>query len=405
MISKAALVIVLGVCTRTFAYEAFLAGANLCCCPVSEGKYSWAWNGKGAQPSGYDKCNSQCKEGGDDCGKKPEKVCPGNAQYVELSPLAEDKLPTCVDACLYLEGEEKTKCENFCNFPVPAFQSCDAGCQWAGMPGNTKEGKIKCAEGFCSCTAAPSHYSDVITKATKRSVCKGVCACSADSNVKECRALVDLFTGTKGTSWKAKRAWLSTKHVCSWENVKCNSANRVTELNMPNNDLEGSLATSISGLDEVVVLSLHNNKLSKTIPNAITTLAKMRKLDLHKNQLTGKLPTDIGKLQALEKLYVYDNLLDNSKGALPASASALNAMFFSNGCNLESGGTDGAPRSFAWSGRYKGTNPGQNIKPGGKACELYSKDALDPVRRADGCYFQESIVPDACLSTKSDKSE
>lgn len=403
MLRKSALVIFLGICSRTYAYEALLSGENLCCCPVSLGKYSWAWNGKGTQPTGYEECSTKCQDGGDSCGKKPEKVCAGNSQYVELNALAEPTLPKCIDACLYLAGDEKTKCEAFCNFPAPDFQSCDAGCQWAAMPGNTLEGKIKCAEGFCSCTAPSSHYTDVITKPTKRTVCKGVCACSPDSNAKECRALVDLFVGTKGTAWKSKRAWLSSKHVCAWDNVKCNSDNRITELNMPGNNMEGTLASSIAGLDELVVLSLHNNKFSKSIPNGITALTKLRKLDLHKNQLTGKLPTDIGKLQALEKLYVYDNLLDNSKGSLPASASTLNAMFYSNGCTLESGGTGGAPRSFVWNGRYKGTNPGQNVKPGGKACELYSKDALDPVRRSDGCYIQEATVPDACLSTKSDK--
>lgn len=174
----------------------------------------------------------------------------------------------------------------------------------------------------------------------------------------ECKALSDFYTATQGHAWTNNQGWnqMGQKNyveLCTWKGVNC-TATKVTALQLPNNNLNGSLPNTFKQLNHLerldlsrnvslrnVLIQLHhphlkelnlngsqlneafpvnffqrNSKLEKvfltdsalhgTLPRLALTL---KELMLNKNRLTGKIPSSLAQLQHLEKLNLEDNLL------------------------------------------------------------------------------------------------
>ncbi len=134
-------------------------------------------------------------------------------------------------------------------------------------------------------------------------------------------ALVALYDSTNGDEWISNDNWNSGP-VEAWYGVHV-SGNRVTELNLGYNNLEGTFPTSISNLTGLEYLYLNSNQLTGSIPSSIGNLTSLEYLDLKYNQLTGPIPAEIWDLTSLRVL-----LLDNNQltGSIPQEIGNLTSL-------------------------------------------------------------------------------
>ena len=153
--------------------------------------------------------------------------------------------------------------------------------------------------------------------------------------------LSTLYYSTSGEAWENDFRWLSNEDECSWHTSEeefpiCNLVGELDELDLNNNNLQGTLPwaelsllkdrllvvdvldNNIGGIlppilgemTSLVVLDLFSNKIESSIPTEIGNLGrKLKYVDLDNNLLSGKLPTELGMLQSLETLWLNNNLL------------------------------------------------------------------------------------------------
>ena len=138
----------------------------------------------------------------------------------------------------------------------------------------------------------------------------------------ECLALETLYNNTSGAQWNEKAGWLVTTTPCSWYGVTC-QAGHVTELDLQDNRLDGSLPSQLSNLTSLRRLLLLRNDLAGPIPTSLSNLSQLRELDLSENDLTGGIPTQLGALAQLQRLRLSNNLLT---GQIPTQLANLPAL-------------------------------------------------------------------------------
>ncbi len=101
-------------------------------------------------------------------------------------------------------------------------------------------------------------------------------------------ALVAFYTATNGASWTNKTNWLIGK-VETWYGVVV-SDGRVTEINLPSNNLTGSLP-NLSALTGLTKLAIPFNLVQNGIPATLNNLTSLEHLDLRSNRFTGIIPS------------------------------------------------------------------------------------------------------------------
>ena len=142
-------------------------------------------------------------------------------------------------------------------------------------------------------------------------------------------ALVAIYDATDGDNWTDNTNWKSQEPVEDWYGVTVENG-VVTELDLEDNNLTGTLPSAIGDLTSLEVLWLSINSLSGAIPTEIGNLTRLETLELGDN-LTGAIPTEIGNLTRLEELSLGSNLT----GAIPAEIGNLtNLRWLSLGGNL-----------------------------------------------------------------------
>ena len=127
--------------------------------------------------------------------------------------------------------------------------------------------------------------------------------------------LVAFYESTGGQQWSDKSNWLSDRPLESWYGVTVNAEGRVTEIDLPNNNLRGDLTPELGYLEELATLRVNQNQLTGPIPPAVGMLTRLQHLELSSNQLTGVIPTELGLLARLEELLLSSNRL---AGSIPA---------------------------------------------------------------------------------------
>jgi Leucine-rich repeat (LRR) protein len=118
----------------------------------------------------------------------------------------------------------------------------------------------------------------------------------------ECEALVALYNTTGGDAWTNHDDWLTVNRPCLWHGVSCDSNYHITQVNLSNNNLVGSIPQAITDLIYLRALNLPNNQLSGGMPTAFGSLIYLQTLNLSNNQLTGAMPHfgDTNDLQMLD---------------------------------------------------------------------------------------------------------
>ncbi len=132
-------------------------------------------------------------------------------------------------------------------------------------------------------------------------------------------ALEALYNATDGANWTDNTDWLTSNPVSGWNGVTT-AGNRVTELRLNNNNLEGTIPTELQDLDAMTYLSFQDNVLSGSIPTFWNNLVSLTHLSLDGNQFTGSIPTELGLLINLDFLDLDRNMLT---GTVPVELTNL----------------------------------------------------------------------------------
>jgi len=142
-------------------------------------------------------------------------------------------------------------------------------------------------------------------------------------------ALVALYDSTDGANWTNNTNWL-TGPVSTWYGVTV-SGNRVTQIDLKNNNLVGTIPSEIGNLTNLTNLSLFDNNLSGSIPTEIGNLINLTDLNFHGNNLSGSIPTEIGNLTNLTYLDLFINQLSGSVPIEIGNLTNLTVLYlFSN---------------------------------------------------------------------------
>ncbi|MEM9990769.1 MAG: hypothetical protein AAF738_03340, partial [Bacteroidota bacterium] len=115
-------------------------------------------------------------------------------------------------------------------------------------------------------------------------------------------ALMALYNATDGDNWTNKTGWEDGAQntncdVCTWYGVTCGFQGRVFQLQLMQNNLNGTLPAAIGSLSTLSSLTIAENpRLSGAIPAQITNLRELIFLSLDQNQLTGTIPVQMTRL-------------------------------------------------------------------------------------------------------------
>ena len=135
--------------------------------------------------------------------------------------------------------------------------------------------------------------------------------------VADCRTLVAVRNHFMSNPANAEIGWNNPFKGTS------TSDDRVVGLDLPGEQLSGTIPPELGDLTSLQELSLSGNQLSGAIPTELGKLTRLEHLWLHHNQLTGAIPPELGQLTRLERLNLQENQLT---GALPQSLANLTEL-------------------------------------------------------------------------------
>ncbi|HPR30862.1 MAG TPA: sugar-binding protein [Prolixibacteraceae bacterium] len=134
-------------------------------------------------------------------------------------------------------------------------------------------------------------------------------------------ALVALYNATGGAGWMNQENWL-TGPVNTWLGVTVED-DRVTRLELTNNNLNGSLPLELCYLTGLTQLNLSDHPdLTGTIPSSIDNLTLLEDLSIANTHISGTIPSSLSNLANLTALNLGWN--DFSSGTLPDLSRAVN---------------------------------------------------------------------------------
>ena len=137
-------------------------------------------------------------------------------------------------------------------------------------------------------------------------------------------ALIAFYNATGGPNWTNNTDWLNSTPPEIWHGVTTeNIHDRVTEVDLIENNLAGVIPPEIGNLGAIEVLRLSNNQLTGEIPSETSNLSALQVLELGWNQLSGEIPHNIGNLGRLENL---DLAINQLSGEVPPEIGNLERL-------------------------------------------------------------------------------
>ncbi len=135
--------------------------------------------------------------------------------------------------------------------------------------------------------------------------------------------LIALYNATGGSGWDQDRNWNSPSGIGTWYGVETNSAGFVTELELDDNNLTGSLPAQLGDLAQLERLVLDGNEISGRIPPELGSLSNLTMLTLRGNSLEGSIPSELGTLAMLDTLDLFNT---GVSGTIPPSLGNLGSL-------------------------------------------------------------------------------
>ena len=114
------------------------------------------------------------------------------------------------------------------------------------------------------------------------------------TNETDREALVALYDATDGPNWSNDTNWLSDRPIGEWHGVTTDRSGRVTEIDLSENRLSGTIPSELGRLANLQVLDLRINRLRGEIPSELGDLANLTNLGLSFNRLSGEIPPELG---------------------------------------------------------------------------------------------------------------
>ncbi|XP_071708920.1 receptor protein kinase TMK1-like [Rutidosis leptorrhynchoides] len=110
------------------------------------------------------------------------------------------------------------------------------------------------------------------------------------------RALKDNLDSLGSLNW-------SDPNPCNWDQIRCNSDNRVTGIQIGNQNLKGSLPETLNNLTQLQILEFQHNQLSGSLPS-LSGLSKLETLMINNNNFT-TIPNDFfDGMSSLQTVYL-----------------------------------------------------------------------------------------------------
>lgn len=147
-------------------------------------------------------------------------------------------------------------------------------------------------------------------------------------------ALVALYNSTSGDTWTNSSNWL-TGTLDTWAGVTVQEG-RVTNLDLTNSGLTGTLPSEIGDLTALINLSLVFNSISGNLPAEIGQMSSLQVLNLGNNDISGLIPQEIGNATALREIYISNNAFE---GAIPESIGNLTELYALQASNMQLSGS------------------------------------------------------------------
>ncbi len=116
----------------------------------------------------------------------------------------------------------------------------------------------------------------------------GAGSAEAAISATERATLLNLYTSTHGATWSVSTNWNGAAgSECSWYGVTCNgSGSSVTAINLPGNNLSGTLPADLANLTNLTYFFVNSNQLTGTLPS-LAGLTSLSSFYANNNQLTG----------------------------------------------------------------------------------------------------------------------
>ena len=145
-------------------------------------------------------------------------------------------------------------------------------------------------------------------------------------------ALVQLYNATNGAAWTTRTNWVNgSSPISAWYGVTFNNTTkRVTQINLPSNNLTGSVVSSIGNLTALTRVDFSNNDISGAIPTELLEIPVLAHLNLHNNNFEGELPAALSASTALTYLDLSLNELTGSIMDLSALTGLTNLLLYGN---------------------------------------------------------------------------
>ena len=167
-----------------------------------------------------------------------------------------------------------------------------------------------------------------------------VAARAQDDSVSDRAALEALYDATGGEGWTDSTNWKTAAALDTWFGVTTDDAGRVTELELDENGLGGSLPPALGSLANLERLSLRENELTGPIPGELGNLASLERVTLSRNGLTGAIPRELRNLVRLEWLSLWGNELTGPVPAWLGNLTRLQRLYLC--CNALAGRVPGS---------------------------------------------------------------